>query len=121
MKTSIKTITSSLAAIAVIATISVFFAFRPFTNNAESQGKRVTSTWYFIGNAVSDITNGSQWTKDNPNHEDCSSMNEPLPCQLEVDEAVTTTSELDDYFVSEYSDNAASIRAAASSRRPLPE
>lgn len=45
MKTSLKTITSSLAAIAVIATISTLSAFKTTTNTAEKTERRAT-LWY---------------------------------------------------------------------------
>jgi hypothetical protein len=115
-----KKITGAIAAIAFVLTAVLTFAFKADIKNETN--KRLTTTWYYNSNSMDadDIINGNNWTTVNPEHTGCSSANEALPCQLEVDEAVTTPTELDTYFIDEFGDSATAIKTAATSRRPIP-
>lgn len=123
MATKRKVWLSAIASIALIAVVGLGLAFKPASNGKKADyKKRATVTWYYNSNSPSssDITNGSLWTTTDPNHTGCGSANLALPCSLQVDDAVTTTAELDSYFTSQYSDDAAAIKADADSRRPIP-
>ncbi|MBE9597852.1 hypothetical protein [Pedobacter sp. MC2016-24] len=116
-----KKLTGAIVAIAFVLTALITFAFK--ANDKSEASKRFTTTWYYNSDsdASGDITDGSKWIKVNPNHTGCVSANEALPCQLEVDNAVTNSSQLDAYFTTQYSDSPTAIKAAATSRRPMPD
>ncbi len=131
-------IISTIGTLVLVTIIYLGFAFKSGdikpdgvnTDNAKKHNsikkshskKRATMTWYYNSNssAPTSITNGSLWTTTDPGHTGCGSANLALPCSLQVDDAVTTTEELDSYFISEYSDDASAIKAAADSRRSVP-
>lgn len=110
-----------LIALILLGATATMVAFKPAKHFSKVKG-RATVTWFYNSNssASSSITNGSLWTMTDPNHTGCSSQNLELPCSIEVDEAVTNTSELDQYFTDVYSDNSATIKAEANSRREAP-
>lgn len=108
----------------IVLLLGVFFGVKAIEKNGlikEAEKVNIAeTTWHFTGSSTSEILDGSQWTTTDPNDPTCSTELDELPCQLSVDASVKNSTELEQYFDDEYSNNTNDIIEAASSRKPLP-
>lgn len=86
MATQKKAWLSALATFVLIAVIGLTFAFKPF-DRAKTSPIKASTTWYFIGENLSDATTASStnWTKTNPSL-GCG-LGTAVPCALTVMDA----------------------------------
>lgn len=114
-----KKIMGAVAAIALVLTTVLTFAFKA-GDRTEKEPTKFFATWYYTGTSVADITDGSLWTTTNPNDPNCTNLVRPLPCQFNFPVTVTDAADIEQYFEDEYANDTDQIVADSPSRKPIP-
>jgi hypothetical protein len=115
-----KKIMGSVAAIALVLSTVLTFAFKSDKSElSESSKQFAPTTWHFTGTEASQIYNSAFWQSSDPSEPSCSLDPETLPCAFTVtDEDIANPSELVTYLNTNYPSDPASVADAADSRKP---
>ncbi|MBT2560086.1 hypothetical protein J7E50_02475 [Pedobacter sp. ISL-68] len=117
-----KKIMGAVAAIALVLTTILTFAFKADGVNKEKTSllsKRAVN-WYFIGTDLADATDASQYTRTpSPGQiSTCGNPNPTLPCQISVPDDVENESDLEAYFLEPAHDEPSEVYSQSISKKP---
>jgi hypothetical protein len=104
----------NLGLVALVLGFGLTFVTSAF--KAGSEKSKVNKQWYYQANTVGEANDETKYSLTQTPPTSCQSGDD-LPCYIETPEDVDTQAELHDYFVSNYSNSASLINAAASERR----